>query len=72
MQRQGLFVCILAGYCYVFESIKTLLMQIVPAADVPAKLGTENVQGGHKEDVPSLCSAKILADSHWACAEVMF
>lgn len=54
------------------DSIKICLMQIVPGADVPAKLGRENVQRGHKEDGSSLCSAKILADHHWACPDVKF
>lgn len=54
------------------DSIKICLMQIVPGADVPAKLGRENVQWGHKEDGSSLCSAKILADHHWACPDVKF
>lgn len=54
------------------DSIKICLMQIVPVADVPAKLGRENVQRGHKEDGFSLCSAKILADHHWACPDVKF
>lgn len=54
------------------ESIKICLMQIVSGADVPAKLGTESVQWGHKEDGSSLCSAKILADHRRARPDVKF
>lgn len=73
MAKQGWSIWFLQTMAMCFsDSIKICLMQIVPVADVPAKLGRENVQRGHKEDGFSLCSAKILADHHWACPDVKF
>lgn len=66
MQKQGWSISFFLqtmAMCF-SDSIKICLMQIVPGADVPTKLGRENVQRGHREDGSSLLSAKILADHH--------
>lgn len=65
MQKQYWSIWFLQTMAMCFsDSIKIYLIQIVPGADVPAKLDRKNVQQGHKEDGFILCSAKILADHH--------